>query len=317
MISKLFFHRIAMISLYCGIGIMSISGYAGLDKATDNKIEKADEASSEWQVALSQASTSNLPFSDDLFKIQFDQLAHRLADKLKQAGKKRIVVDTYYNPNGRVSSLGRQVADALDASLSNIPQKSFDVVNRKHLEALTKEHELGLMGLLRFGADALDSGFSGADVVIVGSIIRMPDHFLVISKGIDTDTGRIVFADSKQWYWLARMHTADELFRSGISGRDIFRNMPTTARFKSNPTFEIGKESAWCQGYGVFRTIMHAMAKYCHDLPRGSATMTCTMKHQKEGNGAVSRSTQRITQSSCPKSVDIHLLEDLGIDPRY
>ena len=242
--------------------------------------------------------------SEEVMLSKFASIANRLADKLEATGKKRIVVAYYSDIHGRVSTLGRLGADLLNAGLVDRYKKSFQVINRRHLEAIIKEHKLGLTGLIKHSETASAGKFLGADIIIVGTFVPFNHYVLVISKGIAPDTGRIVFADHEL---LARTQTIDELLHTGISGRDIFRNMPMAARFSNPPAFRIDDNSVHCAGYGVFRTLAHAKAKYCHERPRSvSSDMTCRMYSE--------RKWERMTRF-CSDAINSRLLKDLGINP--
>ena len=88
--------------------------------------------------------------------------------------------------------LGAQFASSLGAYLSQ--EEDLLMVERAELDKLLSEQELGRSGLVDPGTAATVGRLSGAKVLVTGRVFVAGDEFLVVSKVIGTETGR-VFGD--------------------------------------------------------------------------------------------------------------------------
>jgi len=89
-------------------------------------------------------------------------------------------------------SLGAQFASSLGAYLSQ--EEDLVTVERAELDKVLSEQELGRSGLVDPSTAAVVGRLSGAKVLITGRVFVAGDEFLVVSKVIGTETGR-VFGD--------------------------------------------------------------------------------------------------------------------------
>jgi hypothetical protein len=89
-------------------------------------------------------------------------------------------------------NLGAQFAGSLGAYLSR--EEDLITVERAELDKLLSEQELGRSGLVDPATAAAVGRLSGAKVLITGRVFVAGDEFLVVSKVIGTETGR-VFGD--------------------------------------------------------------------------------------------------------------------------
>ena len=236
------------------------------------------------------------------------EVGNRLSQKLEAADKKRVVVAYYGDIYGRVSSLGRIVGEVLNAHLANAGD-AFEVVDRRHLEEVLKEREQYASGLFGSGRIVSAGKFLGADTVIIGTIAPLADSIHLFSKGIDAQTGQIIFSDMQP---LPSSDETRQALKTGISGRDIFRNMPATARFNNVQTFSPDANTVRCRGYGTFRSIEHAQAKYCYQRPIGErSSLTCYRSGEK-----IRMSRFCDSDDEGYRILDTARLAEMGIDAR-
>jgi TolB-like protein len=73
-----------------------------------------------------------------------------------------------------------------------VKKQTFDVIERRQLEAILQEQTLGQTGLLDEQSAAQVGQVLGVDVLVTGSIISIADTLEVTARAVDTNTGTIL-----------------------------------------------------------------------------------------------------------------------------
>lgn len=94
-----------------------------------------------------------------------------------------------------VEGMGEKVTDLMFANLVVDPE--LQLVDREDLDAMLKEAELNLSGLVN-PSEAIQIGkMSGAKILVTGSVFQVDQKIYVVSKIIGTETTRVVGASAK------------------------------------------------------------------------------------------------------------------------
>jgi TolB-like protein len=84
------------------------------------------------------------------------------------------------------------LTEMLQASLAD--KKAFQIVERSMLSKILEEQKLSMSGLTEKDASKVGA-LAGAQKIITGSISRMGNRYILIVKGIDTETGVVELTD--------------------------------------------------------------------------------------------------------------------------
>jgi TolB-like protein len=136
----------------------------------------------------------------------------RLADRIAQAGKKRIAVVDFSDLQGNVTELGRFLAEEVSVALVGAGQ-GFEVIDRVHLKSILAEHKLALTGIIDPGTARQLGKIAGVDAILTGSITPFGDNIRVSFEVLDTETAMIIAAASGN---IARTAAINELLARGI-----------------------------------------------------------------------------------------------------
>lgn len=127
---------------------------------------------------------------DDRFGAR--QLALQLHPALAGHVRAVAVVD-FVTPNGGTSELGRVVAEHLSVGLLET-KPPFRVVDRAHLAALFREHELGGAGLVDPITMSRLGRLIGVDTVITGTLVPVAGGLGVSAVALLVETGEMIGA---------------------------------------------------------------------------------------------------------------------------
>lgn len=143
-------------------------------------------------VALVTAFAVVLPAGaqDDRFGAR--QLAIQLRPSLAGNSRAVAVVD-FVTPNGGISELGRVVAEQLSVGLLET-KPPFRVVDRAHLAALFREHELSGAGLVDSVTMSSLGRLIGVDTVITGTLVPVGEGLAVSAVALLVETGEMIGA---------------------------------------------------------------------------------------------------------------------------
>lgn len=121
------------------------------------------------------------------------ELSSAIVPQVRKLGQKRIAVVDFSDLQGRVTSLGRFVADELSAALA-ISGTGLRVVDRQHLARIIQEQKLAIYGITDPLAVRRLGQLAGADALVTGSITDLVDRVRITAKVLSTSTADIVGA---------------------------------------------------------------------------------------------------------------------------
>ncbi len=140
---------------------------------------------------LALALSTTLP-AQDMDK-ELSSLATKLADQIKQNGKKKVTVLDFTDLQGAGSDLGKYIAEELTVDLVMI-KKEFSVLDRANLKSILQEHKLTATGLIDPENAKKLGQFAGVDTLVIGTIVPRNDRIQLTAKLITTDTAEIIGA---------------------------------------------------------------------------------------------------------------------------
>ncbi len=129
------------------------------------------------------------------YKEEIENISKSMADKIADAGKKKVAVVDFTDLQGNVTELGRFIAEKFSVSLL-IAKKGFTVIDRTHLNALLKEHKLSAKGLIDPATARKLGKIAGADALVTGSLTPFGDSVEITVKLMDTETAALIDANS-------------------------------------------------------------------------------------------------------------------------
>ncbi len=130
------------------------------------------------------------------------------------AADKKIVAVLPFDSEG-APAWGKRAAQYLETLL--VESGKFRVVERKKLQRILKEHELGQMGLTEM-AKSLGS-FVETDYLLGGSITPLGDSYSLNAKLIDIESAEIVYAKSTTFKNLKRLRKACQIVVKALAQR--------------------------------------------------------------------------------------------------
>ena len=128
------------------------------------------------------------------FDAGFEDLAQRIAGKIKTTGKTKIAVWGFFTEKGDRAALGNFLTEDFSVYITNYGD-NFEVIDRNHLDVLLKEHKLNADGYID-QATAKELGkIIAVDAIITGTYTILHNQIKVRAKVLDTETARIFAAD--------------------------------------------------------------------------------------------------------------------------
>jgi curli biogenesis system outer membrane secretion channel CsgG len=120
-----------------------------------------------------------------------DELSGKVAEDMMGAGKTRIAVIDFCDLDGRVSLLGKFVAEELITRLFETGQ--FYVVERSLLTKVLEEQKLSLDPVIDQSTAQELGKILGVDAIVTGTITDLVDMYRLNARMIGTEKG-LVFA---------------------------------------------------------------------------------------------------------------------------
>jgi len=120
-------------------------------------------------------------------------LTKQIVPQVQKLGKKRIAVVDFAELDGKVTDLGRYLAEELSASLV-LADGTLHIVDRQHLARIIAEQKLSVTGVTEPGAAQKLGELAGADVLVAGSIVGLGDRVKITAKLLSASTAVIVGA---------------------------------------------------------------------------------------------------------------------------
>jgi TolB-like protein len=120
-------------------------------------------------------------------------IAKKLAEEIKEQGRKKVTVLDFTDLQGNDSELGKYVAEQLTINLV-LEKQGFSVLDRANLRKILAEHKLTATGLVDPENAKKLGMFAGVDALVLGALIPKASKMSVTAKIITTDTAEIVGA---------------------------------------------------------------------------------------------------------------------------
>ena len=121
-----------------------------------------------------------------------ESLATQIADKAREAQKKKIAVLPFQEIQGRTTVLGSYLAEDLGTRLFDLG--SFEIVERAMLDRLLGEIKLGQSGVIDPETAKEVGKVAGVDAVVTGTLVELSTQVAVNARLIDVETGRVLAA---------------------------------------------------------------------------------------------------------------------------
>lgn len=201
-------------------------------------------------------------FADGL---KLDQITASLLKGIQETGKKRVAVFDFTDLDGNTSLLGKYVAEELSVELTQ-SANGIEVVDRSHLSAILREHKMSEQGLTDPATAKQLGQFTGADVIVTGSLTNVGDAVLIVAKALSTDSARIIGASSGT---LPMSSEISILLKNA--------NSPSAAGDRSTPTPEGISENVQSQEPSHWAETFKSKCAMCHGLDGLATTSMATM----------------------------------------
>lgn len=129
--------------------------------------------------------TSN-SFAQD-FDTKLEALAKDLSSKIDSKGKKKIAVWGFVTEGGERTALGNYLTEDFSIYMTNFA-KNFEIIDRKHLDMILKEHKLNSEGYIDKATAKELQKIIAVDAIITGTYTVLSTTIKVRAKVLDTET---------------------------------------------------------------------------------------------------------------------------------
>ena len=120
---------------------------------------------------------------------KLDELVSQIVTSLSQNQKSKIAIIEFSDIQGKVSNLGRYLAEELTTRLYRTGQ--FEVVERQLLNKILQEHQLSLSGMIDENSAVELGKILGVDAIATGSITDLGSAVKVNARLISTESGKV------------------------------------------------------------------------------------------------------------------------------
>jgi TolB-like protein len=128
--------------------------------------------------------------ADQTLDAQLDKVAREIAGKLSTQQKWKIAVIEFSDINGRVSNLGKFIAEELTTRLFSTGR--FNVIERQLISNVLKEQKLGMTGILDEKSTKKVGAILGVDFIVTGTIADLGSTLKINARTIAMDTGAVL-----------------------------------------------------------------------------------------------------------------------------
>ena len=139
------------------------------------------------------------------------------------------VVD-FTDLQGNVTELGRFFAQEISTSLA-MEGKTFEVVDRTHLNSILAEHQLAEKGIIDPETARELGKIAGVEILVTGTITPMGDYLRLNATVLDIETAKIISAAKGQ-------HPHDQHFGDVVGSSD--KDTPKGTASKAGEFFQLG-----------------------------------------------------------------------------
>ncbi len=173
--------------------------------------------------------------STPLFTQDMKPLSSILSKSIATSGRKTVAVVDFTDLQGKVTELGRFLAEELSVDLVG-DAKGFEVIERNQLKVILQEHRLSATGLIDPQTARKLGQIAGVEALVTGTITAFGDTVRLSAKVLDTQTARMIGAATSD---IPRTKAIEELLGRGI-GATQPANVPGTAGAEMNSPSDVG-----------------------------------------------------------------------------
>ncbi len=125
---------------------------------------------------------------------RLDDLVNRVIDRLAAQKNAKVAVLAFSDPDGSVSPLGRFIAEELNSRL--VRSNKVRVVEQRLLDRAVKGRKAGAPGMVDQRTAKTIGRLSGADAVLIGTVLPLETTVRIDARLIATETGTVSAAAS-------------------------------------------------------------------------------------------------------------------------
>ncbi|WP_298421956.1 CsgG/HfaB family protein [uncultured Kordia sp.] len=123
-------------------------------------------------------------------------LANQAVTKIKKENTLVVAVWFFHNTKGKKTDVGDYIGRDFSVHFTNV-EKSFEVVDRDHIEQLSAEHQWNEEGFIDPATAKEVNKLVAADAIVTGTVDYTLHHLRIRIKIIDTETGKQIGAAIK------------------------------------------------------------------------------------------------------------------------
>lgn len=127
------------------------------------------------------------------YDIEMEKLAEKTAQRVKEQKKLNVAVWFFHDSKGKKTELGDYVGLDFSVHFTNV-SREFNVIDRNHIEQLSKEHEWAEQGFISQETVKNIGHITGADAIVTGTVDPALHKLRFRIKIIDTETGKYLSA---------------------------------------------------------------------------------------------------------------------------
>jgi hypothetical protein len=127
------------------------------------------------------------------YEKEIRQLAGQINEGVSKSGVKTVGVLDFTDLEGRVTGLGRFLAEEFSVSLAEMA-KGFEVVDRTHLRVLMAEHKLSATGIIDPSTARRLGQIAALEVVVTGTLTSFGESVRLAVKGLNAESAKIIVA---------------------------------------------------------------------------------------------------------------------------
>jgi TolB-like protein len=140
-------------------------------------------------ILINMLLVTNLVLAAGELDLKFDELINQIVAGITSNNKSRIAVIEFSDIDGKVTGLGRFVAEELTTRLFRT--KKYEVVERELLNKVLEEHKLSLTGIIDQSSAKELGKLIGVDAIVTGTVAELGKTVKINARLIATETGAI------------------------------------------------------------------------------------------------------------------------------
>ena len=121
------------------------------------------------------------------FDTKFENLAKDLSSKIDNKAKKKIAVWGFVTESGERTPLANFLTEDFSIYMTNFAE-NFEIIDRKHLDILLKEHQLNAEGYIDSKTAKELQKIIAVDAIVTGTYTVLSTNIKVRAKVLDTQT---------------------------------------------------------------------------------------------------------------------------------